>query len=524
MPFSFRSISQAAIIAVAFSVAAVADDPTGDRTSGLPGFEIQIVDDLTGRGVPMVELETVHHQRFITDNAGHVAFLEPDLLGREVFFSVKSHGYELKKDGFGYRGVRLQTKTGGRTRVEIHRINIAERLCRLTGAGRFRDSVLLGHDVSEGDREIRGGVVGQDSIQAAVYRGKNWWFWGDTSRASYPLGLFRTAGATSPLFNPEADHLDRGIPYEYFTDKNGFARAMMPYAEHPEGVIWISGVCVVPDRSGRERMIAHFSRRKGLAEQLEHGLAVFNDDTNTFEHATTLPPDETWRFPDSHPVIVEYDGRKWLSWGDGGFNVRVSPTYEDVLDPANYEAFTCADGDSKDSKPVRDVEGAPVWSWSKSLRPVNATRESEWVKSGAMKPEECRYFAADVAHPDRRSILQNGTVRWNKHRHRWVLIGLESYGEPSFLGEVWYAEANSPTGPFNQAVRIVTHDKQSFYNVCHHEVLDQEGGRFIHFEGTYTNTFSNDAPPTPLYDYNQILYRLDLDSPELIPAFVPDAK
>jgi hypothetical protein len=32
----------------------------------------------------------------------------------------------------------------------------------------------------------------------------------------------------------------------------------------------------------------------------------------------------------------------------------------------------------------------------------------------------------------------------------------------------------------------------------------------IHFEGTYTNEFSANPEKTPLYNYNHILYRLDL--------------
>ena len=38
------------------------------------------------------------------------------------------------------------------------------------------------------------------------------------------------------------------------------------------------------------------------------------------------------------------------------------------------------------------------------------------------------------------------------------------------------------------------------------------------FEGTYTMQFADRPPPTPRYDYNQILYRLDLDDPALAPA------
>ncbi len=40
-------------------------------------FAIRVVDAETGRGVPLVELETVNHLRFYTDSNGTVAFREP---------------------------------------------------------------------------------------------------------------------------------------------------------------------------------------------------------------------------------------------------------------------------------------------------------------------------------------------------------------------------------------------------------------------------------------------------------------
>jgi hypothetical protein len=48
-----------------------------------------------------------------------------------------------------------------------------------------------------------------------------------------------------------------------------------------------------------------------------------------------------------------------------------------------------------------------------------------------------------------------------------------------------------------------------------HAFLDQDGGRRIYFEGTYSASFSGNSETTPRYDYNQILYRLDLDDPRL---------
>src|SRR5262245_33681621 len=109
-------------------------------------FAIEVVDDQTGRGVPLVELTTTSGVTNVTDSAGLVAFDEPGLMNQRVFFSVKSHGYEFRKDGFGIRGISLDVKPGGSAQLKIKRLNIAERLYRVTGQGIYRDSVLLGRE------------------------------------------------------------------------------------------------------------------------------------------------------------------------------------------------------------------------------------------------------------------------------------------------------------------------------------------------------------------------------------------
>ena len=89
---------------------------------GTAYFGIQVVDGQTGRGVPLVELETVNHIVHFTDSNGWVAFNEPGLMGRKVFFYVRSDGYEFPKDGFGYAGVALHTEPGGRTQIKLKRV------------------------------------------------------------------------------------------------------------------------------------------------------------------------------------------------------------------------------------------------------------------------------------------------------------------------------------------------------------------------------------------------------------------
>jgi hypothetical protein len=95
------------------------------------------------------------------------------------------------------------------------------------------------------------------------------------------------------------------------------------------------------------------------------------------------------------------------------------------------------------------------------------------------------------------------------------MIFHEAGGESSNLGEVYYAEADRLTGPWAMARKVVTHEKYSFYNPKQHPMFDQENGRLIYFEGTYTAAFSRSHQRTPRYDYNQIMYRLDLSDPRL---------
>src|SRR5438046_1023052 len=105
---------------------------------------IEVVEKGSGWPVPLVELRTTHNVRFVTDNAGVIAFDLPELLGRETWFDVLGHGYEVPKDAFGSRGVRLKPEPGKTLKVEVKRTIIARRLGRLTGGGLFSASQKLG--------------------------------------------------------------------------------------------------------------------------------------------------------------------------------------------------------------------------------------------------------------------------------------------------------------------------------------------------------------------------------------------
>ncbi|MBI1311567.1 hypothetical protein GC176_09695 [bacterium] len=476
-------------------------------------FRIQVVDDATGRGVPLVELQTVHGVSYWTDSAGVVAFGEPGLMDQEVFFSVSSHGYEFPADGFGIRGARVETKPGGSATLKIKRLNLAERLYRITGGGIYRDSVLLGGEVPIQQSVLNAKVLGQDSVMNAVFRGRLYWFWGDTNRPKYPLGNFHSPGATSDL--PEKGGLDPnvGVNLSYFVAPDGFAKetCRMPGA----GPTWIDGLTVVPDANGRERMFARYVKIKPPLSVYERGLCEFDADAQQFEQRRKLSEDE---FPQSgaHTFRYSEDGVDYVYLAAPYPLVRVRATAEAFVDPGQYESWSYfKSGSTADSYELdRDASSRQlVWGWKRGTLVPSQQLEQKLLMSGDLK-SDARYFRMVDSTSQKPVIAHRGTVAFNAYRDCWIMIFTEHLGT-SPLGEVWYAEADSPVGPWTRATKIVTHDKYSFYNPRHHVEFDQAGGRIIYFEGTYTHTFSGSEQRTPRYDYNQIMYRLDLSNPRL---------
>ncbi|MFO1501096.1 MAG: hypothetical protein U1G07_22350 [Verrucomicrobiota bacterium] len=100
---------------------------------------------------------------------------------------------------------------------------------------------------------------------------------------------------------------------------------------------------------------------------------------------------------------------------------------------------------------------------------------------------------------------------------------MQAFGKPSAFGELWYAEAESPLGPWGKAVKVLSHENYTFYNPRLHPGLMKAASSILLFEGTYTDQFSGAKQPTARYDYNQVLYRLDLDDPALRGAFANSA-
>jgi hypothetical protein len=215
--------------------------------------------------------------------------------------------------------------------------------------------------------------------------------------------------------------------------------------------------------------------------------------------------------PDGHPFLKREGDSDYVYFASPLPLVRVPANAEALADQSRYEAYTClVEGSRADDQQLdRDETGALRYAWRKNTPPVNQEAQQKLVRAAKAKADELLVQLTDV-ETGKRVQAHGGSVYWNEHRRRWVMIFLEIGGSTSFLGEVWFAEADTPLGPWVYARKIATHNKYSFYNPKQHPMYDKEGGRVIFFEGTYAHTFSGNEHPTPRYDYNQIMYKLDL--------------
>jgi len=473
-------------------------------------FKITVVDAATGRGVPLVELKTTNAITVTTDSNGIVAWNEPGLMDRDVYFSIRSHGYVFPSPGRTLRVTR-----GGSAVLKIERVNIAERLYRITGQGIYRDSGLTGTPVPLRNPLLNAEVVGQDSVFVTPYRGKLFWLWDDTSRAAGPLGSLAGCAATSEW--PGKGGLDPsvGIDLNYFLDDSGFCKQITPFPV--PGMKWKYWATTVTDEQGRERLVTKYQSMKDLGHASEIGLAAFNDEKQVFERVATFGSDARSGVP-IHPFRASDHGTQFLYFPGPLPDLRARAEFAALFDLASYAGFSCLSAGSRyaDEKSSLDrkPDGKLVCAWKTNTPPLTFDQEKELIRAGTMTTEEGLYQLRDILTGV--AIKPHaGSVSWNDYRARWIMIVEEDRG-PADNGEIWYAEGDTPVGPWVYARKVVTHDKYTFYNPTQHPCFDQDGGRLIYFEGTYSDSFSDSPVKTPRYDYNQIMYRLALDDSRLL--------
>ncbi len=444
-------------------------------TSVLGGepFRINVIDSGSGWPVPLVELKTVHHIRFVSDNAGVIAIDLPELIGVETWFSVEGHGYEIPVDGFGFRGLRATPVSGGELTLRVDRTLPGKRLGRLTGGGLFAESQRLGLYSEWRDQ----GILGCDSVQTAVHRGKLYWAWGDTQVARYPLGLFHMISGTTAIQPLQSFEPPLQLRYDYFVDQGGQPRVV---AQMPgDGPTWLSGYVSLPDETGKQRLVGTYVKVQPPLTVYETGLCIWDDQSQRFQKdqvlwtkseqssqsfSSTPPP-----CPDGHPLFWDDEsGKRWVLFGDPFPRLRCEATFEAWRNPSSW-------------KTLEPQSSVPTVAGNEEIVP------------------------------------HRGSIAWNAYRKKWVAIFTQLHGKSSELGEIWYAESDLPTGRWQRAVHVVTHRNYTFYNPRLHPEFTPSASPILLFEGTYTKEFANHAEATPRFDYNQVLYRLDLDGAEFQP-------
>lgn len=485
-------------------------------------YSIRVVDAETGRGVPLVYMRTQFRKIYVTDSAGYIAFWEPELMtGEGLWMNVASYGYETPMGGFNTEGLQVFPVPGGSIEVALRRTQVAERLYRMTGYGIYRDSVLLGRPTPLAQPVRNAQVSGSDTVQCTRYQGKLFWMWQDTDQLAWPLGNFNMTGATTPL--PRDLAPDQGLDFRYLTtgddnDPHAFVRSLakVPLDVAGSYPIWVDGLTVVTDDRGHERLIGRYYASGKHLECIEEGLVHWNDTTQSldklvrFERCGSLGPH-------GHTYYVRDRGTRYAYYGK---NVRVPTDWARARDPDQYEAFTCLTADGTAAR--RDEHGALAWRWVRGGHPVNYETTPDLVARGILGADEAAYQLVDVDSGRSVRAAQVG-VAWNPFLRLWVNIVQEGLGDTT-AGEIWFATARSPEGPWKHAKKVATHymSNQSYqnnsndlYNPVQHFELMGDGGRLVYFSGTFVNTFSGNPWPTPYYNYNNIMYRLDLNNSAL---------
>lgn len=290
---------------------------------------------------------------------------------------------------------------------------------------------------------------------------------------------------------------------------------MVPSSVIPgAGLVWVEAVMTVMDGRGVDRLVARCDRIKNLGESYERGLVIFNDMTETFDRLVQFDLGAPL-YPAGRPFPVDVDGEKYYyfpSWYPSPLT-RVKADLKHITDANSYEGFTCLVAGSRYDKDAPRIDrgrgGRLSYAWKAGTPPLDYKQQKELIASGRMNPGEGLLHLTDV---DTGAEIEghSGSVYWNEFRRRWIMIAQKN------VGEVWYAEGDTPVGPWVYAKKIVSHDRYTFYWPGHFPFFDQEGGRLIYFGGTYTDMFSGSPEKTPRYNYNQIMYRLRLDDPRLL--------
>ncbi len=282
------------------------------------------------------------------------------------------------------------------------------------------------------------------------------------------------------------------------------------------GFVWIETVLPLTNSiTGQKQMVARFVRHLTLEKADLKGFAVFQPAAEKFKVIRTMDSAQLHRSAHAFPVTFN---------GQSGFATqpweRIADRTQDFIRPENYEYYTCiepAGPEAKNSFSIagqsyklrRDRRGRLVFSWTRGGQPFTPEVQQKLEESKRIGRSE-RWLRLYEMASGKQIDTFSGSIAFNRYKNRWIMI----IQGPT--GEIWFSEADTFTGPWQYARRIISHDGYNFYNPVHHYWFDRDNGRTIFIEGTYTAFFTATGWKTPRADYNQLLYRLDLSDSRLV--------
>lgn len=467
--------------------------------------QINVVEESTGQPIPMVKLIFHNGMIFYTDNQGIAAVRIPGLMGEQVRVVLRSPSPGYPGDFF-LGGAHVVLRPDGSDTITIERRNLAERLYRVTGMGLYRDSKLVGADVPIEDPLSNLDVISHGLGNQAVFKGKLYWFWDGHSTLRNPIPNLKLSGATSEL--PSSGGLDPriGINLDYVTGFFG-VRRLLRIDENVQAVK--RNVFVTEDSSGEQVLHAYYQLLDD-GSRVEHGILLWDESGKQFKIVKEFPSGMKVRVC-RNTIRIQTEGREWFYLTCPHPIVRVPARPDLFQDPSRYETFA----------PL-DEEGN--WGWQTQTETITNRDQPQLLESTSMTREDGLFHLTDVRTGQ--SILgMGGTVNWNEYRDKWIMVFTEALGR-SKHGEVWYAEADSPLGPWVYARRIATHRQSTRFAREFtyafpklHSYFQKQKGETVFFSGTF-GKFLTESAPVPRYEMNEMMYGLDVTQRGL---FLPTA-
>lgn len=450
-------------------------------------FGIHVVDESNGRGIPMATVRLANGATHLTDSAGWVRIDEPGLMHRKLRIEVNSPGYGLAAEDSDSNSLLVQLAASGDAVIKLVRLDIAERAYRITGAGIYRDSELLGREVPLPSGSFSSGLLSASGTQRITLGKKVLWCWRDALLSHERIPSLGVVGAFSQI--PDSGGLDptQGVHFSYLPTGSDQVESLL-IAEEP-GIMWIEGLASVQDENGADAVVAHYVRQGSKGERAEHGIALWTEEQR-FERIVVLGEEYEWQFPSGQAVRQRTNEQDWCYFASPFCHVRCPARLDAVRNPAAYQALTW---DSSAKAPV----------WQQTLPPMTQRDESSWVAEGRVQHPHTQV----EDHATRKPVpVLDASIEWNPHHHCYIMIAA------SVDGDIWMAESTQIEGPWQRAIRIVNAEPGMCTKPVQHPFMNQEGGRIIWFETALLDTNA------PRYDGNELMHRLDLDDPRLKPV------